>query len=42
MFREIVVWLIASLMRECSEKPERTPGRGANAWPMKKEGTPDL
>jgi hypothetical protein len=23
-------------------KPERTPVRGANAWPMKKEGTPDL
>ncbi len=42
MFREIVGWLIAHLMRECSANRNERRYAAANAWPMKKEGTPDL
>jgi hypothetical protein len=42
MFREIVARLIAILMRECSANRNERRDAAANAWPMKKEGTPDL
>ena len=42
MFREIVARLTANLMRECSANRNERRYAAANAWPMKKEGTPDL
>ncbi len=42
MFREIVARLTAHLMRECSANRNERRDAAANAWPMKKEGTPDL
>jgi len=42
MFREIVARADRQFDAGMFRKPERTPVRGANAWPMKKEGTPDL
>ncbi len=42
MFRETVIRLIAHLMRECSANRNERRYAAANAWPMKKEGTPDL
>lgn len=42
MFREMVARLISILMRECSANRNERRYAAANAWPMKKEGTPDL
>jgi hypothetical protein len=42
MFREMVARLNAHLMRECSANRNERRDAAANAWPMKKEGTPDL
>jgi len=42
MFREMVARLIANLMRARSENRNERRYAAANAWPMKKEGTPYL
>jgi hypothetical protein len=42
MFRETVARLTANLMREYSANRNERRYAAANAWPMKKEGTPDL
>jgi hypothetical protein len=42
MFREMVAKLISILMRSCSANRNKRRYAAANAWPMKKEGTPDL